>query len=68
MCRSILRSADEHFDEVVVKRVVELALKLPGELGAVEVAGMDWEHVGVHGRGWIFQVDEDLYESVGFAG
>jgi len=34
-----LRGADEHFDEVVVQRIVELALEAPFELRVVEVAG-----------------------------
>ena len=68
VCAAVLGSADEHFDEIVVEGVVELALKLPGKLRAVKIAGMDREHVGVHGGDGIFQIDQDLDESVGFPG
>jgi len=68
----ILGRVREHFNEIVVKRVVELALELPGELRAIEIARMDREYVSVHGGRAIFQIvfqiDEDLDEAVGFAG
>ena len=62
---AVLRSADEHFHEVVVQGVVELALEAPFELGVVEVAGMEIEIVGVHGDGFVFEFDDDL-NSVSF--
>ena len=67
-----MRGADEHLHEVVVEGVVELALELPGELRAIQIAGMDGKNVGVDWVGGIFpvdfQVDEDLDQAVRFAG
>ena len=57
---AVLRSADEHFHEVVVQGVVELALEAPLELGVVEVTGMEIEMVGVHGDGFVLEFDDDL--------
>ena len=68
----ILRSADEHFDEVIVQRVIELALELPRELRALEVAGMNRKNVHVHAQGVILQiilqVDQNLDDAVSFPG
>jgi hypothetical protein len=36
-------------------------------LRAIEIAGMDREHVGVHGRCRIFQIDQHLDYVIGFA-
>ncbi len=58
---AVLRSADEHFHEVVVQGVVELALEAPFELGVVEVAGMEVEIVGVHRDGFVFEFYDDFY-------
>jgi hypothetical protein len=55
-----LRGADEHFREVVVQGVVELSLEALFELGVVEVAGMEIEIVGVHGDGFVLELDDDL--------
>ena len=33
----------------------------------IEVAGVDWEHVGVNGDGGVLQVDEDFDRAVVFA-
>ncbi len=63
---AVLRGADKHFDEVVVQRVVDLALEVPGELGVIEVAGMDLKLVGMHGDGRVLQIDQDLYDAVRF--
>ena len=57
---AVLRGADEHFREVVVQGVVELALEAPLELRVVEVAGVEIEIVGVHGNGFVFELDDDL--------
>jgi len=61
---AVLRGADEHFYEVVVEGVVELALEAPFELRVVEVTGVEIEVVGVHGDAFVFELDDDLY---GFA-
>src|SRR5579864_4086565 len=57
---AILWRADEHLDEVVVQRVVELALEGPFKLRVVEVAGMQVEVVSVDGNGFVFELDDDL--------
>jgi hypothetical protein len=57
---AVLRGADEHFHEVVVQSVIELALEAPFELRVVEVAGVEIEIVGVHGDGFVFELDDDL--------
>lgn len=48
LCASQLRGAREHLDEVIMQRVVELTLELPGELGTLEVARMDLKNISVH--------------------
>ena len=55
-----MRGADEHFHEVVVQGVVELALEAPFELRVVEVAGVEIEIIGVHGDGFVFEFNDDL--------
>src|ERR1700691_3974505 len=57
---TILGRADEHFDEVVVQRIVELALETPFKLGMIEVPWMEVEIIGMHGHGLIFELDDDL--------
>ena len=57
---AVLRGADEHFHEVVVEGVVELALEAPFELRVVEVAGMEIEVVSMHGYGFVFEFNDDL--------
>ena len=64
---AILRGAGKHFDEIVVQAVVELALKMPGELGMIEVAGMNREHVGVNRDGRVLQIDQNFDNAVVFA-
>jgi hypothetical protein len=64
LCSTQLRRAGEHFDEVVVERVVKLALQLPGELGTVHVAGMDLKHIGMHRSRWVLEIDENLDDTV----
>jgi hypothetical protein len=58
---TILGRADEHLDEVVVQRIVELALETPFKLGMIEVPWMEVEIIGMHGHGLIFELDDDLY-------
>src|SRR5271168_3332806 len=58
---AVLRGADEHFDEVVVQRVVELALEAPLELMVVEVAGMEIEVIGVDRDGCVFESDDEFH-------
>jgi len=48
---AILRSANKHFNKIIVQAVVELALQVPGKLGMIEIARMDWQHVSVHRDG-----------------
>jgi len=57
---AVLRCANEHFHEVVVQGIVELALETPFELRIVEVARVEIEIVGVHGDGFVFEFDDDL--------
>jgi hypothetical protein len=57
---TILRRADEHFDEVVVQGVVKLALEAPLELRVVQVARMQIEIVGVNREGRVFELDDDF--------
>jgi hypothetical protein len=54
---AILRSADEHFDEVIVQGIVELALKAPFKLSIVEVARVHIKIISVHRHGWIFELN-----------
>src|SRR5579863_4120124 len=57
---AVLRSADEHFHEVVVQCVKKLALEAPFELRVVEVARVQVEIVCVDGDGFVFELDDDL--------
>ena len=65
--RAILRGAGKHFDEIVVQCVVELVLKMPRELGMIEVAGMNREDVGVNRDGGALQIDQNFNHAVVFA-
>lgn len=56
-----MRSADEHFHEVVVQGVVKLALEAPLELRVVEVARMKIEVVRVHGDRCVLELDDYFY-------
>src|ERR1017187_6718760 len=47
---AMLRSADEHLDQVVVQAVEELALEGPLELCVVEIARMQLEIVNMNRR------------------
>src|ERR1035437_339555 len=64
---AILRSANEHLDEIVVQGVIELALKMPGELGMIEIAGMNWEYVGVNWDGRVLQINQNFDHAAIFA-
>jgi hypothetical protein len=55
-----LRGADEHLDEVVVHAVVEVALKGPGELAVLDIAGVDRGVVGVQAEGGVLHSDDEL--------
>ena len=55
-----MRSADEHFHEVVVQRVEKLALKAPFELRMIEIARVQIEIIRMHGDGLIFEFNDDL--------
>lgn len=63
----ILRRVGEHFYEVIVQSVVELALQMPGKLRMVEIASVNGKHVGVNGDGGILQVDQNFYGAIVFA-
>jgi len=63
----ILRRANEHFDEIVVEAVVDLALKMPGKLRVIEIARMDCKGIRMHRHGRILQIDQNLDETVCFA-
>ena len=64
---AILRGAGKHFDEIVVQAVIELALKMPGELGMIEVAGMNRQNVGVNRDGGVLQIDQNFDHAAIFA-
>ena len=64
---AILRSAAKHFNEIVVQAVVDLALKMPGELGLIEIAGVNGKHVGMNRHGQILQIDDHLDHAIIFA-
>src|SRR3989441_5995412 len=59
--RPVLRRPDKHFNEVVVQRVVELALESPFELWMIEIAGMQFEIISVHRDRRIFELNDDFY-------
>ena len=65
--RPVLGCVGKHFDEVVMQAVVELALQVPGELGVIQVSGMDREHVGMDGNRRVLQVDQNLDDAIRFA-
>src|SRR4029077_4382906 len=58
---AILRRADKHFDEVIMQRIVELALEAPFKLRMVEVAGMEIEIISVHRHGSVSELDDHLH-------
>jgi hypothetical protein len=62
---SVLRSAGEHFDQIVVQAVEELALEGPLKLRVVEVARMKFEIVGMNRNPRILEVD-DYFDGVTF--
>lgn len=64
---SILGRFGEHFYEIVVQAVVDLPLEVPGKLGMIEVAGVDGKDVCMDGDGTVFQVDQNLNESIRLA-
>ncbi len=63
---AILRSADEHFDEVIVQGIVELALKAPFKLSIVEIARVHIKIIGVHRHGWIFELN-NYFHAISFS-
>ena len=58
--RPVLRRADEHLDEVVVQRVIELPLKAPLELRIVEIPRMQVEVIGVDRNALVLELDDDF--------
>lgn len=65
---AILRGADKHFDEIVVEAVIDLPLKMPGELRVIEIARMDWKDVLMYGHGRVLQIDQNLNDAIRFPG
>ena len=57
---SVLRRANKHLHKIIVQCIEELALKAPFKLRIVEIARVQIEIVGVHGDGFIFELDDDL--------
>ncbi len=53
--------ADEHLDEVVVERIVKLALKLPLELGVVEITLVQIVGIGVYGHSAMRELNDHLH-------
>src|SRR3981081_1902832 len=62
---AILRRADEHFDEVIVQGIEELALKAPFKLSIVEVARVHVKIISVHRHGWIFELN-NYFHTISF--
>ncbi|MGB9206173.1 MAG: hypothetical protein WCB94_19605, partial [Terriglobales bacterium] len=58
---AVLRCADEHLDQIIVQAIEELALEGPLELRVVEIAGMQFEAVGVDRRLGEAWADDDLH-------
>jgi len=61
MLCAILRSADEHLHEVVVKGIVKLALKAPFKLRVVKVARMKIKKISVYRNRRVPELDCDLH-------
>src|SRR6266568_9461853 len=59
--RPVLRGPDEHFDQIIVQRIVELALEGPFELWMIEVARMQFKIVCMHRGRRIFELNNDFY-------
>src|SRR5438046_5180454 len=57
----VLRRPDEHFDQIIVQRVVELMLERPFKLWMIEVARMQFEIISVHRDRRIFELNNDFY-------
>src|SRR5580698_378493 len=57
---TVLWSAREHFDQIVVQAIEKLALEGPFKLGMVEVARVHFEIIGMHGDVGILEFDDDL--------
>jgi hypothetical protein len=57
---AVLRCADEHFDQVVVQTIIELALEAPFELRMVQIARVQIEVIGVYRDTWILELDDQL--------
>jgi hypothetical protein len=57
---AVLRCADEHFDQVVVQTIIELALEAPFELRMVQIARVQIEVIGVYWDTWILELDDQF--------
>ena len=60
MLLAMLRRADEHLDQVIVQAIEDLPLEGPLELRVIEIAGMQFEVVGVNGRLGKARTDDHL--------
>jgi len=58
---AVLRRADEHFDQIVMQAVIELALEAPFKLGIVQVTRVKIEVIGVDRDGRILELDHQFY-------
>jgi hypothetical protein len=57
----ILRRADEHFNQVIVQGVIELALEGPLELGMIEIPRMHFERVSVYRHRRVLELNYDFH-------
>src|SRR5579862_1985100 len=58
---AVLRSADKHFDKIIVERIVKLPLKAPFELWMIEVARMQFKIIGMNWDRLIFELNDDFH-------
>ena len=56
----ILWGTDKHFHQIVMERVIKLALKLPLKLGMIEIARVHLEYVGMDRNRALGELDEHL--------
>ena len=60
MFGAVLRSSREHFDDVVVQAIEELALEAPFELGMIQIARVQIKIIRVHQDRGILELNDDL--------
>ena len=64
--RPVLRRANEHFDQIIVQRVVKLALEGPLELRMIQIAGMKLKIICMHRYCGILELNDDFH-SIAFS-